>query len=138
MTEARRPTPLLVLLTASAGLYSVSLAGIAALQSTSDQATMAARVPTELALRGLTTESDRLSSALERAAEVYAGAGAHYDALAPELAAAEKELRALAASVARVSGTAAELPSSISLPRLTRSTKVVTRTVVHATTGASG
>jgi hypothetical protein len=138
MTEARRPTQLVVLLTASAGLYSVSLAGIAALQSNSDQATMAARVPTELALRGLTAESDRLSTALERAAEVYAGAGAHYDALAPELATAEEELQALAARVAKVSGTAADLPNSISVPRLTRSTKIVTRTVVHATTGASG
>jgi hypothetical protein len=54
------------------------------------------------------------------------------------LATAEEELQALAARVAKVSGTAADLPNSISVPRLTRSTKIVTRTVVHATTGASG
>lgn len=139
MTESRRSTQVAVLITASAGLYAVSLAGVAALQSATDRATIDARVPTELALAGLTAENDRLADALDRAAGIHARAGEAYDALAPELQVAADELASLAATVEQVSGSAAALPGSISLPKLTRSTKVVTRTtVVHATTGASG
>ena len=134
----RRPLQLAVLLATSAGLYSASLAGIAALQSRADRATIAAREPTGRALDQLVADADRLQAALSRAATTYALAADRYESVGPGLEQTAAALAELQAAVTEVSGSVADLPTGITVPRLTRSTTVVTRTVVHATTGASG
>ncbi len=139
MTESRRPVHLAVLLTASAGLYSVSLAGVTLLQSHADRATIEAHRPIERSLAGLAGTDDRIEDLLDRAAAAYARSADGYDELAPELAAVEGALDELGAAVEEVNGSAAALPNGVRLPALQRSTTVVRRTVtVHATTGASG
>ena len=51
----------------------------------------------------------------------------------------EASLEDLGTRVEKVSGAANALPGRVSLPTISTTTKVVTRTkVVHATTGASG
>jgi hypothetical protein len=139
MTEGRKSLQFALLLTASAGAYAVSLAAVAGLQSASDRAVIDGRLPTADAIDRLAGDSARLEGSLARADAVLSDAIARFEATTPALAASAAELAALHEEVAGVSGRAAELPGSIAVPRVTRTTRTVTRTVVvHGTTGASG
>lgn len=66
-TDGPRPIHLAVLAGASAGIYAISLAAVAGLQSAGDQATTDERAPLEQAVRELTIANDRLAEDLERA-----------------------------------------------------------------------
>jgi hypothetical protein len=139
VTDVRRPPHLAVLLGASAGIYAVSLAGVAALQSSADQARIDDAAPLDAATVSLSGGHDALEIGLDRAARAYAEAAAGYDRLAPRLDAMEASLDALAGTVAQVSGAAKALPGRVSLPTVTRTVTVRAKApVTHATTGASG
>ena len=139
MTDARRPAHLAVLVGASAGIYAASLAGITALQSATDQATIENRRPLGVAADALSGGHNILEADLTRAARAYGDAASRYDAVAARLAELETSLDSLAGSVTQVTGAAKSLPNRVSLPPVTRSV-VTTRSapVTHATTGASG
>ncbi|HSK53093.1 MAG TPA: hypothetical protein VLA44_10080 [Clostridia bacterium] len=139
MTDGRRSLQLAGLLTASAGAYAIALAAIAGLQSAADRAVIAQRAPTSAAIERLADESAAMEQLVSRADARLAAAIRRFEATRPGLVASADELAALQAAVASVSGRAAELPASIAVPKVTRTTRNVTRTVVvHATTGASG
>lgn len=138
MTDSRRPVHLAVLLGASAGIYAVSLAGVAMLQSSTDQTLIDDRAPLDSATSSLASGHDALDSDLESAARVYGDAAARYDRLAPRLDGMESSLDALAGSVSDVSGAAKALPGRVALPRVTRSVSASRAPVTHAKTGASG
>jgi hypothetical protein len=139
MTDARRPTHLAVLLGASAGIYAVSLAGVTALQSATDQARIDARAPIDSATLSLSGGHDAIETELDRADRAYAEAAARYDRLGPRLDGLGTSLDALAGTVSQVSGAAKALPGRVSLPKVTRTvTTRVAAPATHATTGASG
>jgi len=138
MTEPRRPVHLAVLLGASAGIYAVSLAGVAALQSTTDRALIDERAPLDAATTALSGGHDAVETDLEGAVRAYGDAAAGYDGLGPRLDEMETSLDALAGTVSRVTGAARTLPGHVTLPVVPRTVTTRAAPASHATTGASG
>jgi hypothetical protein len=139
MTETRRPVHLAVLVGASATAYAVALAGVTALQSATDARIAAERAPAGRAADLLARGHDELETTLDQATRTYGLAAGRYAQLGTRLVDMETSLDDLGKRVAKVTGAAKALPGHVSLPAITTSTRVVTRTkVVHATTGASG
>jgi hypothetical protein len=139
MTESRRPVHLAVLVGVSASAYAISLAGVAALQSATDARVAADRAPAGHAADALASGHDQLETSLDEATRAYAAAADRYARLGTRLIDMETSLEDLGTRVEKVSGAAKALPGRVSLPTISTSTRVVTRTkVVHATTGASG
>lgn len=139
MTESRRPIHLAVLVGVSAGAYAISLAGVTALQSTTDARIAADRAPADHAVDAMAVGHDRLESSIDDTMRAYRLAADRYAGVGSELEAVETSLDDLGARVEKVTGAANALPGRVSLPKITTSTRTVTRTkVVHATTGASG
>ncbi|MEA2610440.1 MAG: hypothetical protein QOG32_166 [Chloroflexota bacterium] len=147
----RRPLHLFVLAGASAGIYSVSLAGVTFLQSSVDRALIAERAPFDQATTSLVNSHDALDTDITKADQAYADAAARYDLLTPQLAGMETSLDALAGSVSTVSGAAKALPAHAPLPKVTRSVSTSSTggstatarakapaPVSHAKTGPSG
>jgi len=96
------PTRAGMLIGASAAIYAVTLAGVSLLQSDSDAALAASRQPYLDALAATRAANDTLEAALVKAD-----------------GAAQARLDELAALVAEVQGSAAALPTRISLPTVT-------------------
>jgi hypothetical protein len=130
---------LAVLVGMSASAYAISLAGVAALQSATDAQVAADRAPAGQAADALSTGHDQLERALDEASRAYVLSSERYALVGTGLVDMETSLDALGTRVEKVSGAADALPGRVSLPKISTSTRVVTRTrVVHATTGASG
>lgn len=139
MTETRRPVHLAVLVGVSASAYAISLAGVAALQSATDARVAADRAPAGQAADALATGHDELERSLDEASRAYVLSSGRYARVGTGLVDMEASLDALGTRVEKVSGAANALPGRVSLPAISTSTRVITRTrVVHATTGASG
>jgi hypothetical protein len=138
MTDVRRPVHLFVLFGASAGLYAVSLAGVAALQSSTERATALDRAPVVADLDSLAVANDHLTFGVDRAARAYDISSRAYDALSPRLGDAESRLAELAAAVADVQGAARALPTRVALPAVRAATPRSVAPKVQATTAASG
>ena len=137
-TDGPRPVHLAVLAGASVGIYAVSLATVAVLQSSSDAAVIDARSPLDQAIRDLAATNERMATDLDRVARADDVMASAWDQVGPGLDATEATLDSLTASVARITGAAGALPDRVALPAVPRT--VVTRgaTPAHATTGASG
>lgn len=128
-----------MLLGASAAVYAVTLAGISVLQSQDDSAVAARRQPYLDAVAERRAANDALESALVRADAQVRALGGFYAQAGDNVVAFEARLEALAALVAEVQGSAASLPTQISLPKVTVSTSVGARAPATSTrTGASG
>jgi hypothetical protein len=139
MTESRRPVHLAVLVGTATAAYAVSLAGVTALQSETDQARIADRAPTAHLADQLGDGHDRLEATVQRAADAYARAAERYDALTRSLDATEADLGTYAERVAAVGGAARDLPARVSLPTVRQTvTRTVAKPRVSASTGASG
>lgn len=143
MTESRRPVHLAVLIGVSASAYAISLAGVTALQSATDTRIAAERAPAGHAADVLARDHDELEASLDEATQAYMRAADGYAGLGPRMVDMETSLATLGKRVAKVTGAANALPGRVrvSLPTISTSTRVVTRTqtkVVHAKTGASG
>ncbi len=144
MTEPRRPVHLAVVVGLSAGAYALSLAGVTALQSASDQRQISANGPAADAAQQLRSEHDRLDDRLVAAASDYDAATAAYSEISDQLAAMESRLGKLAAEVRKVQGSAAWTPPPApvaKLPTVTKSgsgTKAGPKPTPNATSGASG
>lgn len=138
--ERGRPYHLAVTISAAAGVYALSLAGVTALQAATDARVEAGRRPTANAIARLRAEHDTLEAAVAPIETGYVDAADAYAALAASIADQETALGRLAEVTGRIEGTAASLPTKIRLPALSRSTvpRAATRLVVNATSGASG
>lgn len=139
MIDRRLPIHVAVLVGASTAAYAVSMAGVTALQSNTDQALIADRAPSLAAAERVSQAHDRLQAQIELSAGSYAGSAATYDALTADLSALDSSLEAYAGRMKTVSGAARALPARASLPSVARSSgQVSSKPRAKATTAASG
>jgi hypothetical protein len=134
---ARHPYHVGVLLGLSAGAYAVALAGVATLQSATEQTAQAANAPAIAAIEKLHTANETLDRQLAMVRLGLSQTGAGYDGTTKGLGEVGAQLDALASSVGVIEGQAAALPTRISLPSAPR-ISAGTRPATVATTGASG
>ncbi len=136
-TEPRRPVHLAVLVGLSAGAYAASLAGVTALQSSTDRQTTEARAPIDAVAAAMAARHDRLEADVNRAADAYTVAAKQYDQLSKGLGAMESSLDQLSSRVSLVTGAANALPGHVSLPNIKVSVPH-TSAAAHAASGGSG
>lgn len=137
--ETRRPIHLAVVVGLSAGAYALSLAGVTALQASSEQSLADGYAPTADAVSLMRSKHDQLEVRLAAAAAAYDQAAASYDQVTGQLKGYEAGLGALAKQVTKVKGSAAYVPmKGSSLPSVGRATSSAAKPVAHATTCASG
>jgi hypothetical protein len=143
MTDGRRsavsvPAHLGVILGLSTGTYALTLAAVTGLQSSAEAATRMERAPTIAAIEAMAADHDRLTARLDAARAAYEAAAGVYGDAGLQIADLDDRHDALAAAVSEVSGTASSLPSSVTLPPISRSVARVAAPASQATTGASG
>lgn len=136
--EARRPYHVGVFLGLSAAAYAVSLAGVTALQASSEQAVAAAQAPRVSALRAVAAGHDDLERRLAAGSAAFDAAAGGYQRAADSLGGLERELDGLSASVGKVTGVTSALPNHVALPSLPKMAPIAAAPAVHATTTASG
>jgi hypothetical protein len=127
-----------MLLGASAAIYAVTLAGVAGLQAQGDAELVARHQPYVAALARARAANDALATALDRTDADLRSVGASYASTGASVSDYEARLDALAALVAEVQGSAAALPTRISLPRVTVTSSGSRPPSTSTTTGASG
>lgn len=110
--EPRRPLHLAVAIGLSAGAYAVALAGVTALQSSSEQALVADRAPASNVIDQLRLEHSRLEARIARASAAYDEAVTAYGRAAGGLGSFEKKLGVLAQQVAIAQANAVSTTSS--------------------------
>jgi hypothetical protein len=141
-TAPRRPVHLAVMTGAAAGLYAVSLAGVTALQASTDASLAAARDPIAAAIAEQRASHERLEGVIERAAATYSQAAGAYATILEALGDHEGALAVLEREVTAAEGSAASLvvPARPALPAVsaTAGTRAVPRPRTNASTGASG
>ena len=108
-----------ILLGASAAIYAITLAGIAALQASDDAAVAARRQPWVDAIAAERVANDELEANLTSASDNATRLGGLYADVSTDVAAYRARLEELAALVAEVEGSAAALPSRVALPAVT-------------------
>jgi hypothetical protein len=108
-----------MLIGASAAIYAVTLTGVSVMQADSDAAIAARRQPYLAALASVRSANDVLEAAVVKAnGEAQALAG-QYATVGQDVAGYQARLDELAKLVAQVQGSAAALPTRISLPTVT-------------------
>ena len=127
-----------MLLGTSAAVYAVALAGVAGLQAQSDAELVARHQPYVEAVARARAANDALAAALDRTDADLQTIGTSYAGTGEAVTAYEARLDALAALVAEVQGSAAALPTRISLPKVTVSSSGSRPPKTSTTTGASG
>jgi uncharacterized protein YlxW (UPF0749 family) len=100
----------------SAAVYAVSLAGVAGLQFQTQTATAAAQAPMLAALDRTRAANDALEATLIAADARARALEGEYASVGTNAAAFQRQLDDLASLVADVKGSAAALPTTISLP----------------------
>lgn len=138
MTDTRRPLHIGVFLGLSTTAYALSLAGVTALQSGSEAASMADRAPTRTAISALTAQNDALEATARDAGAAFDRANGAYDRVGRTIAEVEAQMASLAGAVGKVNGAAKALPGRVALPTVGRAPASAKAPAVHATTGASG
>ncbi len=108
-----------MLLGASAAVYAITLAGVSSLQASSDAELIARRQPYVDAVSQARVANDALEAAIYKADSESRALAGFYAAAGDEVAAYEARLELLATLVADVQGSAASLPTRISLPKVT-------------------
>ncbi len=117
-TEAVLSTPTRagMLIGASAAIYAVTLAGVSVMQADSDAAIVARRQPYLEAVAAARSANDALEIAVVKADDAARALAGDYAAVGGDVASYQSRLDELAALVAEVRGSAAALPTRISLP----------------------
>jgi hypothetical protein len=92
-----------------AGLYAISLAGVNALQSTTNAQLAAQQAPANDAVETLRTAHDEMEASVAGAENAYNAAVADYNAAMATLAGHEKQLDSLASRLHKISGSAGKL-----------------------------
>lgn len=139
----RHPVHVVVAVGITAGLYAVSLAGVTALQATTDTQLAADRAPVADAIARLRGSHDTLEGRLAQLDTAYASAADGYTSIAAGIGAQEKALSALGKQVKKTVGSAAAAisgsGSSTRLPGVSsRTVYVKSRPATNACTTASG
>lgn len=98
--EPRRPLHLAVAIGLSAGAYSAALAGVTALQSSSEQALAADQTPTSSLVLQLKAQNSDLAARIAKTTATYNKAAAAYTKMATGIGTFEQTLGALAQQVA--------------------------------------
>lgn len=139
MTD-RRPVHLAVLVGVSTAAYAGTLAGVAALQSTTDRAVIADRAPLVRAVEGAASDHLGLEAAADAAARRYDVLAAEYQGVGLDVGALEAAIDSLADRVQVMADTASSLPTRIDLPTVQAlpAARPVARPTTHGTSGASG
>lgn len=143
-TEAVLSTPTRagMLIGASAAIYAVTLAGVSVMQADSDAAVVARRQPYLEAVAAARSANDALEVAIVKADGAARALAGDYGAVSGDVASYQSRLDELAALVAEVQGSAAALPTRISLPtvsvRSASSGGSSKAPATKATTAASG
>lgn len=127
-----------MLIGASAAVYAVSLAGVAGLQSQSDSELAARQQPYLDELARTRATNDSLEAALAAVGTQAEALSGTYATTADDVTAYEARLDQLAALVAEVQGSAAALPTRISLPTVTVRAGSTRAPATTSTSGASG
>ncbi len=128
-----------MLIGASAAIYAVTLAGVAGLQAGTDAELVARHQPYLNDLARTRAANDQLEVTVARADAQLQALGGIYARTGDAVTAYETRLDALAKLVAEVQGSAAALPSRLSLPAVSvRSSVGSTAPATTAKTGASG
>ena len=141
---ARRPIHVVVAVGMTAGLYAISLAGVAALQSASDLQLATDRAPAANAVAGLKSAHDAIEASLGTLNGAYAHAADGYTGIAKAIVGHEQALAKLGQQVQAAAGSAAALSVPvISLAPVwpvgptTASSGSATRSVAPASGGGS-
>ena len=145
---ARKPVPrkaplhVPMALGVTAGLYAVSLAGIAGLQAQADGAAAARQQPFVDAVAAVSDGRAGLEHDLRATVDALNTASSAYDTAVSGTASLEASIAALSKEVTAATGAAAYVPRAQSVARLPSAprtvTVVVTVPATQATTGASG
>ena len=107
--STRRPVHVVVAVGMTAGLYAISLAGVAMLQSASDLQLAADRAPAADAVAGLKSAHDAMEASLGTLSGAYAHAADGYKGIANGIVGHEQALAALGQQVQAAAGSAAAL-----------------------------
>ena len=110
------PTRAGMLIGASAAVYAVTLAGVSVMQADADAAIAARRQPYLEAVAAARSANDALEAAVVRIDGEVRALADQYAAVGQDVAAYQARLDELASLVATVQGSAAALPTRISLP----------------------
>lgn len=139
-TLPKRPVHVAVTVGVVAGVYAVSLAGVTALQATTDARLAAERAPAAEAVAALRAAHDATEAELARLEAAYAEAAGAYAQVVTRIGAHEESLAALGADVEAVEGSTAGLRvPTVRLPSLRVSAPAVAgRPRTNACTTASG
>ena len=133
----RIPGRVVTLLGLTTSGYALTLAGVAALQSSSDAATIAERAPALAGVEAAARANDGLADRLDDLTARNTMLAGSYDAIASAIDGLEAQLGSLATSVSAVDGAARALPRSVALPPVVRTVRPAARSTAHATTGGS-
>lgn len=134
----RLPAHVGVFMGLSAGAYALSLAGVTALQSSSEAALAADRAPALAVIEAAQRDHAALEARITSARRAYEAAAAAYAATGAGFADMEARLKDLATAMTELNGSAATLPSGVKLPSVSRSAGAAAAPAVQATTTASG
>jgi len=138
MASPRAPLHVPIALGVTAGLYAISLAGVAALQAQSDAALAASHRPLADAVAGVTSERAAFERDLRATVDALNAASSAYGSAAHGTSTLDASLAALARQVAAATGAAAQIPQTGGLPAAPGTVSVATAPTTQATTGASG
>lgn len=138
LAPLRVPPHVGVMLGVSTAAYAVTLAGVTALQATSEAELAAERAPAIARLQDLATGNDRLAAEVALAGQRYDAAAQAYTAAGGRLADLESALADLATSAQAIDGVSRSLPNAASLPRVSRVSVGGAAPATSSTTGASG
>jgi len=131
------PSHVIVMLGASTATYALVLAGVAGLQSRSEADLAAARAPAVDGLNSLAAGHDEVSARLQAAQDAYNSAVQAYGDAGWSLDALQAQLGTFAAAVGEIDGVSRALPTTVKLPKVTRSSGAGAPST-QGTTGASG
>ena len=132
------PSHVIVMLGASTAGYALVLAGVAALQARSEAGLAAARAPAVAGVERLAAGHDLLTTTLDRAQAEYNSTVRAYLAAGGSLDELHAQLGAFAGLVGDIAGVSQNLPTTVKLPVVQRSTSSVKKPSTSGTTGASG
>jgi hypothetical protein len=133
----RVPFQVLAMIGVSGGCYAVSLAAVAAWQSTSERDLAAARAPVADAVAGLAATNDRLAARLAGLGTLDTAAADAQTSVTNQFGLVERQLDHLSSAVAAVDGMARGLPTRVALPPAVHSVRIGTSPTAHAATGGS-
>jgi hypothetical protein len=131
------PSHVIVMLGASTATYALVLAGVAGLQSRTEADLAAMRAPAVDGLTSLQRGHDEIGAQLMAAQDAYNTAVQAYSDAGGTLDALQDQLGAFAGAVGEIDGVSRSLPTTVKLPKVTRSSGATAPTT-QGTTGASG